>query len=166
MEVAKCVLLVKVIFYTKPQGILQVKLCVGWNALYLHTYKCNFCLCNTPIHLIASWLLKFRNANADNIMDIFHMVFLQLKEGWSVYICSLHGSNKKCTQVLVRIPHHKRRPMCGLIKKYPTKGQESKLTNPWCYSPNPFQSSPLQKPHTCSSSPSIVQSTYGTDSLE
>ena len=42
--------------------------------------------------------------------------------------------------------------MHGLIKKYPTKGRESKLTNLWCYSTNPLQSSPLQTPHTCSSS--------------
>jgi len=53
----------------------------------------------------------------------------------------------------------------GLIKKRLTKGQ-TKLTNPWCCRHNPLQSSLLQTPHTCSSGPSIVRSTLGTDSLE
>ena len=53
----------------------------------------------------------------------------------------------------------------GLIKTYPTKGQK-KQTNPWCCSHNSLQSSPLQMPHTCSSSPSTVWSILGTDSLE
>jgi len=43
---------------------------------------------------------------------------------------------------------------------------KNKLSNLWCFSPNPLPSSPLQTPHTCSSSPSIVRSTSGTDSLE
>jgi len=73
--------LVKVIFYTKPQGISQVKLCVGWSAVHLHTYKCHLCVCDTHVHLIASGLLSLRVANTDNIMHTFHMVFLKLKEG-------------------------------------------------------------------------------------
>lgn len=129
-------------------------MCVGWNAVYLHTYKCHLCLCNTPIHLIASGLLNLRDANTDNIMHTFHMVFLQLKERLSLYICNSHGVSKKCTQVLVRIPRHKRHfgNVHGLVKKYPTKGRENKQTNLWCYSTNCLQSSPLQSPHTCSSS--------------
>jgi hypothetical protein len=43
---------------------------------------------------------------------------------------------------------------------------KNKLSNLWCCSPNPLQSSPLQTPHTCSSSPSIFWSTSGTDCLE
>jgi hypothetical protein len=58
-----------------------------------------------------------------------------------------------------------KRHIQGLIKKYPTKDQK-KQTNPWCCSHNPLQSSLLQALHTCSSSPFIVQSTFGTDSLE
>jgi len=63
--------------------------------VYLPIYKCHLCVCNTSIHLIVSGLLNLRDANTDNIMHTFHMVFLQLKEGWSVYICNLHGANKK-----------------------------------------------------------------------
>jgi len=53
----------------------------------------------------------------------------------------------------------------SLIKNYLTKDQK-KQTSPWCYSHNPFQSSPLQTPHTCSSGPSTDRSTLGTDTLE
>lgn len=52
----------------------------------------------------------------------------------------------------------------GLIKKYPTKGQK-KQTNQWCCSHNPLQSSLLQTPHTCASSPTTVWSIFDIDSL-
>jgi hypothetical protein len=66
---------------------------------------------------------------------------------------------------ITALPRLHTQEICGLIKKYPTKGQE-KLTNLWCCSPNPLQSSPLQTPHACSSGPSIDRRTTGTDSLE
>ena len=51
-------------------------------------------------------------------------------------------------------------------KSIQSRAGKNKLSNLWCCNPNPFQSSSLQTPHTCSSSPFIVRSTSGTDSLE